>query len=142
MATDMIHPPIDLSQSPIHIATAGGNNESAELITDFNFDGPSFSRYIAEHCSKDAPGRLIMIEKSPITWDTWECHPAGDEIVIVLEGKGEFIQQTSAGEIRIPVSSGDTLINPKGVWHTADVIQPIKAVYITPCPETHHKARD
>jgi hypothetical protein len=33
------------------------------------------------------------------------------------------------------------MINPAGVWHTADVEEPVKAIYITPCPGTQHRAR-
>jgi hypothetical protein len=39
------------------------------------------------------------------------------------------------------VGPGSTLTNPAGVWHTADVEQPLKAIYITPCPGTRHRAR-
>jgi mannose-6-phosphate isomerase-like protein (cupin superfamily) len=138
----VIHKPVKLNQTPIHIDSASGTNQHATVLTDFNFDGPSFERYIAQHCQADRPGRLVMIETSPVSWDTWECHPEGDEIVIVIEGEGEFIQQSTDGEIRIPVGRGDTVVNPKGVWHTADITTPIKAVYITPCPQTHHKPRD
>ena len=83
-----------------------------------------------------------MVETTPVDWSTWECHPLGDEIVIILEGEGEFIQQVDGGEVRIPVTAGDTVVNPAGVWHTADVRQAIRAVYITPCPDTDHKPRD
>jgi hypothetical protein len=33
------------------------------------------------------------------------------------------------------------MINPAGVWHTADVEEPMKAIYITPCPGTQHRPR-
>ena len=133
--------PIDLGKTPIHLPTPAGAGTNAQVLTDFSFDGPSFEGYITTLCSDEQPGRLIMVEVTPVDWATWECHPLGDEIVIVLEGEGDFIQQVDGGELRIPVKPGDTVLNPAGVWHTADVRQSIRAVYITPCPETDHKPR-
>ena len=53
----------------------------------------------------------------------------------------EFIQQIDGEERRMPVGPGSTVLNPRGVWHTADVTEPLKAIYITPCPGTEHRAR-
>jgi hypothetical protein len=61
--------------------------------------------------------------------------------VIVLEGKAEFIQQIEGKEHRTAVGPGSTMINPAGVWHTADVDKPLRAIYITPCPGTQHRPR-
>ena len=133
---------IDLGRTPIHLSSVGASDSGAEVLLNFNFDGPSFETYIKTHCSAQSPGRIIMIESSAKDWDSWECHPLGDEIVIVLEGEGTFIQATDQGEVHIPVSAGMSVVNPKGVWHTADITVPIKAVYITPAPDTHHKPRD
>ena len=133
----MTDSPIDLSQQPIHL----DDQANAVALENFQFDGASFEGYIAAHCTDKSPGRLVMIESSPISWDTWEIHPAGDELVIVLEGRGEMLQQTDRGEVRIDIYPGATVINPKGVWHTANVEQAIKAIYITPCPGTDHKPR-
>ena len=131
--------PFDLSKTPIHLD--GGAGHAALPIPDFNFDGPSFERYIAQHCAPSAPGRLIMVETSTTSWASWECHPEGDEIVIVLEGKGIFIQQIDGETRKLPFGPGSTIINPAGVWHTADIDLPVKAIYITPCPGTQHRAR-
>lgn len=132
-------PAIDLSKNPIHLPS--DSKEAATVLADFGFDGPAFESYIDEHCSDSAPGRIIMVETSEADWLTWECHPLGDEVVIVLAGAGEFIQETSDGEERIAVTAGDTVLNPAGVWHTADISEPIRAVYITPAPGTNHKPR-
>jgi len=133
--------PFDLSKTPIHLGSAVGKHEPAVPLPGFGFDPPAFEAYIAKHCSPGAPGRLIMMESSPSDWSMWECHTEGDEIVIVLEGKGTFVQEIDGAERRTPVGPGSTMINPAGVWHTADVEVPIRAIYITPCPGTQHKAR-
>ncbi len=128
--------PIDLSISPIHLGTT-----KTVVQTDFGFDGPAFGNYIETHCSDGDEGRLVMIEESPSDWSAWECHNNADEVVVVLEGSGTFIQQLEAGEVQIPFKAGDTFINPKGVWHTANVTTPMRAIYMTPCPGTEHRPR-
>ncbi|MAE96953.1 MAG: cupin [Deltaproteobacteria bacterium] len=129
--------PFDLGSTPIHI----GPGSRTIPIADFGFDVASFEAYIAAHCRPGEPGRLIMVETTPSDWPSWECHGEGDEIVIVLEGRAEFIQEIGGEERRMPVRPGVTLINPKGIWHTADVQESLTAIYITPCPGTEHRER-
>jgi len=140
-ASDRSTGPFDLNETPIHLSSKVGANERAIPLPGFGFDGPSFEAYISQHCASDAPGRLIMVETTPEDWPAWECHTEGDEIVIVLEGKAELVQEIDGEERRTPVGPGSTMINPAGVWHTADVEQPMKAIYITPCPGTEHRVR-
>lgn len=133
--------PFDLGRTPIHLGSAVDAGSPAVPIHGFDFDGASFERYVARHCETGAPGRLVMLATSPTNWGAWECHPEGDEIVIVLEGKGVFIQEIDGGTRSIAIGPGTTVINPAGVWHTADVEVPVKAIYITPCPGTRHRMR-
>jgi mannose-6-phosphate isomerase-like protein (cupin superfamily) len=133
--------PYDLSHTPIHIDSEVGARNPAVPLPGFGFNGPAFEAYIAQHCSAGAPGRLLMVESTPTNWEAWECHTEGDEIVIVLEGKATFIQEIDGAQRRTAVGPGSTMINPAGVWHTADVEEPMKAIYITPCPGTQHRPR-
>ena len=133
--------PFHLDETPIHIGSASGSGSRVVPIPGFGFDPPAFMAYIEEHCTPDAPGHLVMVETTPKDWGSWECHPKGDEIVIVLEGRGTFIQEIDGEERRTPVEPGVTIVNPRGVWHTADVQESIKAIYITPCPDTGHRPR-
>jgi quercetin dioxygenase-like cupin family protein len=133
--------PYDLSDTPIHLGSEVGVDQPAVPLPGFGFDGPSFEGYNAKHCTPGAPGRLIMVESTPTSWGAWECHTEGDEIVIVLEGKAEFIQEIDGAQRRTAVGPGSAMINPAGVWHTADVEEPMKAIYITPCPGTQHRPR-
>jgi len=133
--------PFDLSETPIHLAALAGGEHGALPLPDFGFDGPSFGAYVEEHTTDASPGRLIMIEVTPSDWPVWECHTLGDEIVIVLEGKGVFLQEIACETLRMPVEAGSALINPAGVWHTADVEEPLRAIYMTPCRGTEHRTR-
>lgn len=133
--------PFDLSKTPIHLGNAAGGKGAAVPLEGFAFDGPSFGAYIDQHCSPEEPHRMVFIEATPGNWGAWECHTDADEVVIVLEGQGEFIHEVDGVERRMPFQPGSTVINPKGVWHTADVTQPMRAVYITPIPGTEHRPR-
>jgi len=128
--------PFDIAQSPIHL----GATDSA-VQHDFGFDGPAFGAYVAAHCTEEDGSRLVMIEESPTDWGMWECHNNADELVIVLAGTGTFIQQLAQGEVQTSFKAGDTFINPKGVWHTANVESPMRAIYLTPGLGTEHKPR-
>jgi len=128
--------PFDLSETPIHLDF----DIPAVPLRNFGFDGPSFEAYIDAHCGND-PGRIVMIEASPADWKHWECHTLGDEIVIVLEGKANFIQELGGEQVVLSVQAGSAIINPRGVWHTADVSEPLKAIYITPAKGTEHRER-
>lgn len=139
--THRITGPFDLSKTPIHLDGRADPEASAIPLREFTFDAESFERYIAQHCRPGAPGRLVMIESTPTDWSAWECHTEGDEVVIVLEGKAVFVQEIEGESRRTAVGPGSTLINPANVWHTADVEEPLKAIYITPCPGTQHRPR-
>ncbi|MFK7975934.1 MAG: cupin domain-containing protein [Halioglobus sp.] len=133
--------PIDLSTTPIHIGSVAQGAQGFEPLEWFGFDGESFGKYVTEHCSNETPGRLVMMETMVSDWPTWERHTEGDELVIVVEGAGIFHQEIEGQCVSSPFRAGDTFLNPKGVWHTADVVEPMRAVYITPCPGTENKPR-
>jgi uncharacterized cupin superfamily protein len=127
----------NLVTTPLHLG-----DTSVLPIDDFKFDGPSFMAYTEKHCSQGSPNRLMFIEESPVNWGAWECHQEGDEVVVVLEGEGVFFQERDNAVIEIPFKAGDVVLNPKGIWHTADVTVPMKAMYLTPCPGTEHRVRE
>lgn len=136
------HGPIDLSRTPIHLPSIAGEAAPAQALSWFTFDGSSFGRYVQEHCSEAAPGRLLMVETMTNDWPSWERHTEGDEIVIILAGTGTFHQKFGKETRSSPFAAGDTFINPKGIWHTADVTSPMRAIYLTPCPGTEHAPRN
>jgi quercetin dioxygenase-like cupin family protein len=68
-------------------------------------------------------------------------HPAGDEVVVVLCGHQTLIQEIDGEQRRIDLHAGHAVINPRGVWHTADVHEPGSALFITPGQGTEHRPR-
>jgi len=71
----------------------------------------------------------------------WECHPQGEELIILIDGEMVLILERDGGEERVPLRAGEFAVVPKGVWHTADVKVPGRAIYITPGEGTQNRER-
>jgi cupin superfamily acireductone dioxygenase involved in methionine salvage len=66
-------------------------------------------------------------------WDSWENHPHGDEVVLLLEGNVTFLLQLDNGQTSIVLEKmGSYGIVPQNTWHTAKVHSPSKVLFITP----------
>jgi mannose-6-phosphate isomerase-like protein (cupin superfamily) len=85
-------------------------------------------------------GRLLSALSMGADWKNWEMHPAGDEILFMLEGTATFVLDLSSGLKEIVLSAGRLLVIPKGVWHTAKVSEPARLLAITAGLGTQHRA--
>ena len=130
-------PSFDLSQVYVHL----GLGARAETLPDFAWSEEYLQRYEAEHAADGAEERLVMIGPERTSWTSWERHPAGDEVVVALSGRQTLIQEIDGGQRRIELRAGQAVINPRGVWHTADVHEPGSALFITPGRGTEHRPR-
>jgi hypothetical protein len=128
----------DLSSTHIHL----GLGSRAIPLPDFQWT-PEYLGAMTERFAGDGPeGRLVMMGRSEASWDSWERHPAGQEVVVLLSGSIDLVQREPDGrERRIPMAPGQAVINPVGVWHTADVHAPADALFITPGLGTEHEPR-
>jgi mannose-6-phosphate isomerase-like protein (cupin superfamily) len=105
--------------------------------------GDAFWKHLA---SGEAPevldrGWLVGTYDYTATWDQWEMHPEGDEIVTVLTGHVDLVMDLGDSERTIPLSAGRTVVVPRGVWHTATVSQPASALHVTFGRGTRHRPR-
>jgi quercetin dioxygenase-like cupin family protein len=82
-----------------------------------------------------------MIGTSASSWDFWERHPAGEELVVVIEGSATLVQEIEGEEQRVTLVAGQGAINPTGVWHSADVTEPARILFVTPGLGTEHRSR-
>src|SRR5262245_6794031 len=78
-----------------------------------------------------AHGRLLSALVMGADWTNWEMHPAGDEILFMLEGKTTFLLEFPDGLREVVLSAGRLLVIPKGVWHTAKVSEASRLLAIT-----------
>ena len=106
------------------------------------FDGMDwYERYSERHASDGAEGRLVSQYRFTQSWDMWEMHPAGAEVVICTAGSITLVQEIGDEEVRTPLSPGQYAVNPPGTWHTADVEDEAEAIFITAGLDTEHRPR-
>jgi len=84
-------------------------------------------------------GRLLSVSSMGADWTNWEMHPAGDEILFMLEGKATFVLDLSHGLREVALPAGRLLVIPKGVWHTAKVSEPARLLTITAGSGSQHR---
>jgi quercetin dioxygenase-like cupin family protein len=128
---------LDLSEIYVHL----GLGARIERLPDFAWTAEYLGRYEADHASDGDDGRLVMVSRQETTWTSWERHPAGDELVVALSGCSHLIQDIDGEHRRIELRAGQAAINPRGVWHTADVDEPGESLFITPSRGTEHRPR-
>jgi quercetin dioxygenase-like cupin family protein len=129
--------PFDLADAVVHI----GLGSRLERFGDWSWDQATLDAYEAATAADGAEGRMVVLNQQAETWPTWERHPAGDELVLLLEGRIELIQEIDGADVRTELRAGQAVINPAGVWHTADVHEPGRGLFITPGRGTEHRPR-
>lgn len=88
------------------------------------------------------PGRLVLTYDFNEDWASWEQHPAGEEVVVLISGALEFVLEVDGGERKVTLSQpGQFLLVPRATWHTANVASGAKVLFITPGEGTSHRAR-
>lgn len=84
---------------------------------------------------------LVSAYQFESDWPTWEKHPAGDEVVVLLSGSARMLMKTSSGEKAVVLDkAGDYIVVPADTWHTAKVSEPTHMLFITPGEGTEHSA--
>lgn len=86
------------------------------------------------------PGRMVSKFEFSENWRSWERHPAGDELVILVSGKVEMLLEQADGIRRTQLEkSGDYVLIPKNTWHTAHTSMGCSMLFVTPGAGTEHK---
>lgn len=85
-------------------------------------------------------GTVRMVARLPQDgdWSNWEMHPRGDELILVLSGRVRF-HCHGCGDIE--AGAGEAVLIPAGIWHTADVLEPGEALFITEGGDSQHRPR-
>lgn len=118
-----------------------GAEPTATVLEGFEWSADYLDDYDRRFEADGDRGRLVAILSQDATWDAWERHPAGDELVVLLSGRVDLIQELDGAEVRTSLRPGQALINPRGVWHTSDVHEPGTGLFITPGRGTEHRPR-
>ena len=64
-------------------------------------------------------------------WNSWEMHPHGRELVICTNGTFTLHQEVDDDSVQVTLTAGDAIVNPPGVWHTADAAGSVTVLFIT-----------
>ncbi|MBT6272776.1 MAG: cupin [Chromatiales bacterium] len=84
---------------------------------------------------------LVSTHTYETDWNQWEMHPYGDEVVVLLSGAINVLFQVDIGMRRTSLEkTGTFIIVPRGTWHTAEVLEPSTALFITAGEGTQHRA--
>lgn len=128
---------LDITKVPIHLGPCG----TADPVDDFDWSAERLAAYERATGADGADGRMVMMGPMAGAWTTWERHPLGAEVVIACTGRHRFVQELDDGDHVVEMTAGQALINPPGVWHTADSGEGGGIVTITPGLGTEHRPR-
>ncbi len=126
----------DLATVPIHL----GRGPPATPVESFSWTPEALAAYEARFAADGADGRLVVLMEQGADWPTWERHPAGEEVVVLLSGRADLVQWIDGREHLVAMQAGQAIVNPAGVWHTAKVHEPGQALFITPGSGTENVA--
>ena len=127
-----------LSAHPIHL----GLGATAQIEPRFTGEMDWNADYGARHGDDGAEGRLVTLHSFTQSWDMWEMHPRGSEVVLCTAGSIALHQETPDGRVTsVTLGPGEYAINEAGVWHTADVEDAATALFVTAGLGTQHRPR-
>lgn len=120
-------PAFDLGEFPAHLGLG------ATVVPQPRFDDPQrwYPAYEARTRLDGREGRLVSLHTFDRPWTSWEMHPHGDELVVCTAGEITLHQEIDGAVRSVTLRGGEAVINPPGVWHTADCSAPATALFIT-----------
>ena len=109
-----------LAEFPAHLGLG------ATVVREPRFTGADwYAAYGTRHASDGVEGRLVSMHTFTESWSSWET-----------------LHQEIDGNVRtVMLHAGEAVINPPGVWHTADVSEPCTALFVTAGAGTENRAR-
>ena len=99
--------------------------------------GPDFWETLGQN--PKARGALVSAYWMDADWTTWEMHPLGDEVLILLDGAATMILDEGGVERRCEMIAGSTLVVPAGAWHRALIPASCRLMAITFGEGTQHR---
>ena len=128
----------NITVHPIHL----GLGATAEIEPEFTGAMEWYGEYSARHADDGPEGRLVTMHTFTESWDVWEMHPVGSEVVLCTSGAITLHQEHADGSTAtVALAAGEYAINPPGTWHTADVDASATALFITAGEGTDHRPR-
>jgi hypothetical protein len=77
-----------LETNPLHLGLG------ATAVVQPEFTGMDwYEGYGGRHGGDGKEGRLVSMHRFTESWDSWEMHPEGDEVVLCISGQMTLIQE-------------------------------------------------
>lgn len=128
----------EIRTHPVHL----GPGATARTEPVFTGEMSWYVGYAERHAEDGAEGRLVSMHTFSKSWDIWEMHPRGSEVVLCTAGHIMLHQEKADGsEETVTLGPGQYAINEPGTWHTADVDSEATALFITAGLGTQHRPR-
>jgi len=128
----------EIGSRPIHL----GLGATAAVEPEFTGEVSWYAGYEDRHAADGVEGRLVTMHVFTESWDMWEMHPMGSEVVLCVAGRFTVHQEHADGTTSVAsLEAGQYVINEPGTWHTADVEITASAVFITAGVGTQHRPR-
>jgi mannose-6-phosphate isomerase-like protein (cupin superfamily) len=117
-------------------------------VLDFNVELAKLTQFARTPASPEADRRKGLATLAPYRdggifaskfsgTGGWERHPAGDEIVYVLEGATMLRSITDEGPQEQDLRAGMMVVVPQGVWHRFESPTGVTLMSVTPLPTDH-----
>jgi len=124
---------------PVHLGLGATVVAEPAFTGDINW----YQAYVDRHLADGTEGRLVSMHTFARSWNSWEMHPHGSELVLCTSGQITLLQEHPNGSLNKRVlDAGQYAVNPPLVWHTADVQIASTAVFITAGFGTQHRVRE
>jgi len=127
----------NLQKHPIHL----GLGATSVVQPEFTGEMDWYGGYGERHHEDGAEGRLVSMHTFTESWDVWEMHPVGSEVVLCVSGTIELVQEIDGAEVTTSLTNGEYAINAPGTWHTANATEQVTCVFITAGAGTEHRPR-
>ena len=127
----------DIRRFPVHLGLGATARPQPEFTGDLDW----YQGYGERNGSDGVEGRLVSIHSFSSSWDMWEMHPKGDELVVCLAGRIVIHQEIDGKVTTATLEANQGIVNPPGAWHTADVEGEATALFITAGLGTEHRPR-
>lgn len=89
-------------------------------------------RFGADRHASPGPSHLLSMFDYDTTWNRWERHPSGDEVVLLLDGSVDLALDDGTTERLVHLVPGRAAVVPAGTWHRAVLAAPSRMLFLTP----------
>ncbi|MFJ8189443.1 cupin domain-containing protein [Streptomyces sp. NPDC096094] len=125
------------ARHPVHL----GLGSTAKPVGGFTWDPEVLQAYSAAVAADGPEGRTVAIFDGDGLGDHWECHPAGDELVVCLSGSVTVTRAVDGVPDHVALGPGEATINPAGVRHVVDMEGPASILAVIAILGTDHRPR-